>query len=67
MVETLIRDQAEGTECRLMLWLTPEEGTKLEMMSLLYWQLANGKSVEREFKAVVDTLIRNQAECSECR
>ena len=50
-----------------MLWLIPEEGTKLQMMSLLYWQLANGKSVEREFKAVVDTLIRDQAEFTECR
>ena len=35
-----------------MLWLIPKKGTKLEMMA---------------FKAVVDTLIRNQAECSECR
>ena len=67
VVDTLIRDQAECSEGRLMLWLIPEEGTKLEMMSLLYWQLANGKSVEREFKAVVDTLIRDQAECSEGR
>ena len=50
-----------------MLWLIPKEGTKLEMMSLLYRQLANGKSVEREFKAVVDTLIRDQAEGSEGR
>ena len=30
MVDTLIRDQAEFTECRLMLWSIPKEGTKLE-------------------------------------
>ena len=29
MVDTLIRDQAEFTECRLMLWLIPKEGTKI--------------------------------------
>ena len=46
MVDTLIRDQAECSERKLMLWLIPEEGTKLERMALLYWQLANGKSVE---------------------
>ena len=28
VVDTLIRDQAEFTECRLMLWLIPKEGTK---------------------------------------
>ena len=33
MVDTLIRDQAECSEGRLMLGLIPKEGTKLEMMA----------------------------------